>query len=49
MDIDGPAAQREAELGCVSSEMAGWIATDQRITTISSTSGSGGQQQQESG
>lgn len=33
-DVDGLSAQREAELSCVSSEMAGWLATDQRINTL---------------
>jgi hypothetical protein len=38
MDVDGPAAQRESELGCVSGELSGWTASDHRIETITDSS-----------
>jgi hypothetical protein len=42
MDVDGPAAQRESELGCVSAELSEWTASDHRIQTLTDN----GQQQQ---
>lgn len=43
MDVDGPAAQRESELGCVSGELSEWTASDHRIQTLTDN----GQQQQQ--
>lgn len=45
-DVDGPAAQRESELGCVSRELSEWTAFDHGIQTLTSSSK---QQQQEAG
>lgn len=36
MDVDGPAAQRESELACVSGELSEWTASDHRIQTLTS-------------
>jgi len=44
MDVDGPAAQRESELGCVSGELSEWTATDHSIHNLT---GSTQQQQQQ--
>lgn len=41
--MDGPAAQRESELGCVSRELSEWTATDHGIQAL--TNGSSDQQQ----
>jgi hypothetical protein len=51
-DSDGPAAQREAQLGCVSREMGSWLAADQSIDTLTGSvkhegEGVGAQQQQQ--
>jgi hypothetical protein len=46
MDMDGPAAQRESELGCVSGELSEWTASDHRIETITDSSQQQQQQQE---
>jgi hypothetical protein len=46
MDVDGPAAQRESELGCVSGELSEWTASDHRIQDLTDRVDGGSQQQQ---
>jgi hypothetical protein len=47
MDVDGPAAQRESELGCVSGELSEWTASDHRIQDLTDRVDGGSQQQQQ--